>query len=375
MGTVSKSVTSGNKMYVFLPSSTTWRGIARRVWFPPAHSRHGSASAGSDQGAGLALWHRLDRRRVHRIAPAHRANGALADALTRQVVGASRGGDNEPRGQTRRGRGEKDVLAERLPLAIGALFDLPPGRLIGLDGARSPPMMLRTCSPRCSTMSRGAPTGTVRGNVVPGGQVQDLLGWRPFSPAVRTQVAPRVEAAAPAQGPTRSRGLRGAGAPGEAAPLCCAQPTRTGQHAGCVFLRSTGVCTRLRVGVPVSCMFAAWPGAAGCSRRARAPGIMGRIGCLDLTPAPRQKTASAAAPGSPRTYRPSGSVAAPLQAVATQGLHDERDARQIDLDDPLQDRDLASPPALVIGLRQRAETGGTHRRGQCSLSHASERRT
>jgi hypothetical protein len=30
----------------------------------------------------------------------------------------------------------------------------------------------------------------------------------------------------------------------------------------------------------------------------------------------------------------------------------ERDARQIDLDDPLQDRDLASPPALVIGLRQ-----------------------
>jgi hypothetical protein len=45
----------------------------------------------------------------------------------------------------------------------------------------------------------------------------------------------------------------------------------------------------------------------------------------------------------------------PLQAVATQGLHDARDARQIALDDPLQDRDLASPPALVIGLRQRAE--------------------
>src|SRR5207244_11687195 len=82
---------------------------------------------------------------------------------------------------------------------------------------------------------------------------------------------------------------------------------------------------------------------------------MGRIGGLNLRLPRHGKPQAPTRPAPPghrdRRARPQ----MPLQAVATQRLHEERDACQIDLDDPLQDRDLASPPALVIGLRQRAE--------------------
>src|SRR5215831_6951249 len=75
------------------------------------------------------LFHRLDRHWVSRIAPAHRANRALADALARQVIRAGRGGDNHACREAWHRRREKDVMAQGLALSLSPLFDLPARRL------------------------------------------------------------------------------------------------------------------------------------------------------------------------------------------------------------------------------------------------------
>ena len=124
----------------------------------------------------------------------------------------------------RRRRAEKDVLAQRLALAIGTLFDLPPGRLIRLDGSTVTPMMLRTCSPRCSNDVEGRTDRTPRGK----GRAR---GKRPAPARLASvfscdgavgRLASLAVEAVPAQGLTRSRvSSGGGGAPGGAAPLCC----------------------------------------------------------------------------------------------------------------------------------------------------------